>query len=534
VRSAHAALALLVIVVVALSVGSVRLDSATSDEPAHIASGVIKIQERSLDFFREQPPLMNSLSALPVVLSGYRIAPGWQGANHWVVGRKFLYYSGYDPYRILFLARMPTIVLFAALIVCVYAFVLWQTGSVWWALGGAALTGFCPNLMAHGRLATVDLALAFFSFAAAALLLRMIDRPSPAIAILFGIASAAAPLSKVSGLILFPWFAVVIAAALIARRIVERRRFLISLGVAIVAGLVFFEAVGLAEIGPAFAGAQYPAMARPLIPFAEYLANIRTINAWYERGNAMPQFLLGQFSQSGWPHYYLVAFLLKTPIPAIVLLVTALVTGVRLRAFAFFAMLSFVVLFFAVAAAGHLALGIRYVLPVYPFLYAMTAIALHAARLQRAGIALVTLLIAWHAVENLRTYPSYIAYFNELIGSPRNADRFLIDSNLDWGQDLRRLDLWLRAHGARQLTIHYFGGGGIESEMHVPTTILMAPGPGPLPKGWFALSRHFYRLSSDPEVWGIDYDDYLAACGARLVTSIGGSINVYRVEGPRR
>ncbi|HEY3056695.1 MAG TPA: hypothetical protein VGK31_12265, partial [Thermoanaerobaculia bacterium] len=137
-----ALLVVLLIVVVALSIGSVRLDSATEDELAHTSSGVIKISEGWLNFFREQPPLMNSISALPVVLAGYRVPPIWKGANHWGVGRQFFYHSGYDAHRILFLARLPTIALFAGLCVVMYWFVLWQTGSTMWALIAAALTGF--------------------------------------------------------------------------------------------------------------------------------------------------------------------------------------------------------------------------------------------------------------------------------------------------------------------------------------------------------------------------------------------------------
>ncbi len=77
--------------VAALSVGSVRLDSATSDEPAYIAAGMIKLLHGRLDFFRDQPPLMNSITAAPLAIAGYRIAPGWRdGDNHWSVGKKFL------------------------------------------------------------------------------------------------------------------------------------------------------------------------------------------------------------------------------------------------------------------------------------------------------------------------------------------------------------------------------------------------------------------------------------------------------------
>ena len=536
-RSSDLALVALVLIVVALCVGSVRMDSATSDEPAHIANGVIKVSERWLNFFREQPPLMNSLSGAPLVMAGYRMPPSWKGGNHWVAGRRFLYYSGYDAYRILFLARLPTIALFAALCIIVYWFVLQQTTSRTWALAAAALTGFCPNLMAHGRLATVDLALTFFAFSATALLFRVLDRPTTLNAILLGITTVAAPMSKISGVILAPYFAVVIAMAFAFKPVNDPKRFVRALVIAVMAGLVFFEGFMLAETSSAYAHAQYPATPRLLIPFAEFAAEVQTIRAWYSKGNELPQFLLGEFSWKGWPHYYLVALLLKTPIPAIVLFIAALVIGARKRAFNFLALLLFVALFLIVAATGQLALGIRYVLPIYPFIYAAIAIALNggaplpSAAGRRASVAIVLALIAWHVAENLATYPHYISYFNELIGSKRNADKFLIDSNLDWGQDLRRLELWCRANGVKDITVHYFGGGDVAYEIRsAKPRIRFAPGPGLLPKGYFALSRHFYRLSFFPELWGIDYDTYLAASRAHYVTTIGESIDVHRVE----
>ena len=144
---------------------------------------------------------------------------------------------------------------------------------------------------------------------------------------------------------------------------------------------------------------------------------------------------------------------------------------------------------------------------------------------------LVGVLLLWHIGENLATYPSYIAYFNELIGSRANADEFLIDSNLDWGQDLRRLDAWCRENKVSQITVHYFGGGDVDYDIRAARPLVRyGPGPGLLPKGYFALSRHFYRLSFYPPLFGIDYDAYLAASHARYITTIGGSINIYRVE----
>ena len=79
--------------------------------------------------------------------------------------------------------------------------------------------------------------------------------------------------------------------------------------------------------------------------------------------------------------------------------------------------------------------------------------------------------------------------------------------------------------------VHYFGGADIASEMRsVRPIIQRGLGPGLLPPGYLALSRHVYRASFDPSVSNVDYDTYLEASKARYITSIGGSIDIYRVE----
>lgn len=507
-----AALLLLLIAVAALSIASVRLDSATTDEPAHIAKGLVTLEKHWPDFYHGQLLLMSTLTGAPLVAAGYRLPAGWKSADHWGVGRQLLYHSGYDAYRILFLARLPTIVLFISLCVVIYWFVAKTTGSARWGLVAAALTGFCPNLMAHGRVATVDLALTFFAFTATALLFVLIETPSVPLAILFGLAAAAAVMTKVSGLIVLPYFGVIVLVAM------RRRRFVYDLCVAAIAAFLFFEVFTLAVTVSTDSAS----------PFRIYLANIREIQEWYGHGHSfLVQFFLGHFSYDSWPAYYPTAFLLKTTIPALILLLMAIVAA---RAnFVVLALLGFVVLFFAVAASGHLALGLRYVLVVYPFIYSATAIAL-SRRPSRTMTIAVIVLVAWHIGENLAAYPGYISYFNELIGSKRNADKFLIDSNLDWGQDLRRLAIWCGDYGVQRIVVHYFGGGDPKYEIPVPTMSLGAPLNPRLPPGYFAVSRHWYRLSFFPGIYGIDYDTYLARSHARYVTTVGGSIYVFRVD----
>ncbi len=511
--------------VAALSLGSMWHDSATGDEGAHIAAGLVRLQYGDLRFFPEQPPLMNVISAIPLAVSGVHMPDVWRKTNHWMAGWVLLYRSGYDADRLLRLARTPTIALFLGLCTMVFWFVRDQTGSGAWALVAALLTGFCPNLMAHGKLAAVDLAVTVFLFAATALFMRLMRQPSIPLAIACGAMAACAVLSKTSGLIVIPWLGALYVGGAVARLPREGRAEARPTLVAAATALLVFYAV-------------YLGLARELsltLPFREYAAVVDTIRGWYVQGHAHPQFLLGEFSYArAWPHYYLVAFLLKTPVAAQILFIAACVIAVRRRTFALVACVAFVFLVFAISATSNIALGLRYILPVYPFVYAAIGIALaeearatHAHR--KVLAAAVALLVGWHVVANLVAYPSYISYFNEIIGGNRNADRFLIDSNLDWGQDLKRLRIWCDRHKVDFIRIDYFGGGEPAYEFGKRAVRWPAPRPEPLPPGWFAVSRHFYRISFFPKESPVDYDTYLAASHARKVDTIGGSIDVYHV-----
>jgi Dolichyl-phosphate-mannose-protein mannosyltransferase len=503
-------LILLAIVVATLAVGSMWEDSATADEAAHIAAGLLKAREGRLDIYATQAPLMEALIAVPLVVTGYRVPDAWRqyGNRPWVAGHLLLYRAGYDAQRILRLARLPVIALFLALCFAVYWFVREITGSGPAALAAFALTGFCPTLLAHGRLATVDMGVTFFAFLATALLLRLLRNPSRGVAVATGIALACALATKVSGALLVPFFLIVIVLWF-----VRQRNLPSALWIAALTSIVAFMAI-------------YLLLARSAdltLPFRAYLSEVRAVREFYV-SNPLPQFLLGEFSQKGWPHYYLVAMAVKTPLAALALLVLGVV---RTRRFEAIVCVVFVALFLLVSAFSSLNLGIRHVLPIYPFLYAACAISLSDASRNLRMAAGV--LVAAHALTAVFAYPSYLSYFNPLIGSPRNADRVLIDSNLDWGQDLRRLGRWARANDVDNLRVHYFGAGNVEYELGGRAIRWPAPRPEPLPQGWFAVSRHFYRLSFLSARSRVDYDAYLRASGARYVTTIGGSIDVYRV-----
>jgi hypothetical protein len=170
-------------------------------------------------------------------------------------------------------------------------------------------------------------------------------------------------------------------------------------------------------------------------------------------------FLAGRLSDEGFAYYFLATFLLKTPIPLLVLIALAIVRIPRLppRSVAFVWVP--IVIYLGFALGRGLQIGHRHLLPALPFLLVAAGEAASAlARWRRPiGIGLVALLAAWYAGGTLRNHPHHLAYFNEIAGGPENGWRVLVDSNLDWGQDLKRLGAWMEARGVEKIKLSYFG-----------------------------------------------------------------------------
>lgn len=502
-------LAPLVIVLVVFGEGFAAWhDSATDDEPAHIAAGFLRVNWGVLDFYPEQPPLPGMLATIPLELMPVSLGDSLSaGRDHWAVGKNLLYHSGNDADAMLFAARCTTIALFAILLASVYLFVARATRNRLAALAALALTAFCPTLLAHGRLATSDLAVTLFSFLAVML---FAEEGSRWRVIAAGALAGCAIVSKVSGLFLVGFLPLV---ALVRRRSI--RDCVYAAG----AALVVVELTYLPLLRDWYLQRAYGStslVTHLVAPFTEYAQHVKAIFGWVAHPYRAEMFLLGDFSRDGWWYYFPVALALKLPIAGLLLGLFALVRRNVAS--------SFVILFLAVSMLTKTDIGVRYVLPLFPFLYTAVAIALHESsrHVQRAGAVLIAIFV----VSSMASYPHDLAYFNELI-RPSRADQYLIDSNLDWGQDLKRLAAWTKEHRVAHLRIHYFGGG--DPRYAIPDA---EPWPGPrvepLPPGYFAVSRTFYRHSFAPR-YPMNYAQYLARAQARFVTMIGRSILVYEV-----
>ena len=548
------------LITIYFAISGAMMDSATEDEPAHITSGYLQLTRGVFDFYREQPPMMDALSALPLLLSGpYNFPNDWrQIKSKWTVGQIFLYRSGNDADRMLLLTRLPEIVLLMLLCFLLYAWVYKETGSHYYGLLGFVLTLTCPNLLAHGRLATSDIGLTFFIALASFLYLRFLHKPVMTNVFLTGVATGCALLSKVSGLILLPYFGILLLFFLFLEKMLRPREiaFYLSRYVLILAfALLCFEVFYLLEVRSSYLHYAYPQMAdslgfRLLFPFREYAESISAVYRWFSKPYDKLQFLMGKFSYSGWWYYYIVAFTLKTRIPSLLLFLWSLgglvficrqretATELVRRNFDSFSLIVFIGLFFVVTLGSRVDIGTRYILPIYAFMFVFIPVSLSrtysATRKGAANMALVAIvtLATWNAAISISSYPSYLGYFNSFIGSNRNADKYLIDSNLDWGQDLKRLAVWVERHNIPKIHLVYFGGG--DPIYYLGSKVIVATANQSMlyfltgHPGYYAVSRQHYRVATFRVNGGRDFD--LSSLHASFCGLIGKSIYIFHVK----
>jgi 4-amino-4-deoxy-L-arabinose transferase-like glycosyltransferase len=491
----HAALAVLALALfVVLAVSSLWTRSATFDEGVYIASGYGHLAAADHRLIPVHPPLAKLLAAAPLVMAGARADfrdDSWRDADPWDFAHRLLYRWN-DADRVLLLARLPMVGLSALLGWSVFA---WTRRHWGLAAGGLALLlfVFSPEVLAHGALATSDLAVTFFVFHAVVAFERLTDRATWPRVWAAGAACGGALASKFTGLVLIPVLAVLaLVVALGSRpwpvamrgwpaagRILATRRARTWQ----LAGLFLVMAlVSLAAIWAAY-GFRYSASGDPaapevlawredavpapvwaaaglvreerLLPEAYVFGFLDTLRRSRER----PAFLMGERSSQGWWYFFPAAFALKTPLALQLLLLLSLAVGWRVAApwrVELFVLLP-AAIYAVFCLTSRVNLGLRYLLPVYPFLFVLAARSARLAAGSRAGMAAVGLLAAWYAASTLRVHPYYLAYFNEAAGGPRHGYRHLVDSSLDWGQDLKGLKRYLDRHRIGRIKLSYFG-----------------------------------------------------------------------------
>jgi hypothetical protein len=230
------------------------------------------------------------------------------------------------------------------------------------------------------------------------------------------------------------------------------------------------------------------------LPAPELYTAIRTAAEHNSEGHW--SYLLGRFSTTGFWYFFPVALALKTPLGFLALAGTGVALAVHRRIVwprAWLAV-AFSAAILLVGIASRIDIGVRHVLPIYLGLSLAAAAATHEA-LKRlpAGRWLACAAAAaalWFGGSSLSSHPDYLAYFNELAGS--EPEKALVDSDLDWGQDTKRLGARLQELGARSVFLASFTNARFQEEHGFPVIYEVHPTmPGP---GWNAIGVSAWKL----------------------------------------
>lgn len=457
------------------AVSASRHWSQTSDELAHVTAG---LAYNRLGDFRLQPEnglLPQRVQGLAPLWLGARLpddVAAWRRSDVWQLGWTFFYGMNNPTDAMLTGARALN-----ALFGVGVGLFIFVVARRWHGTGGGLLAlgfySFCPNFLAHSALATSDLAGTLFLVLAPWLFWRHLERRDVGSGVAAGLASGLALLAKFNGILLAPIYSLLLAIDA-ARQAHGRRGPRLAGNVALAIGqgaagvLVIWAAFGFrfapqAPSGPPFDDFNWP-WAEQLAFLGPPGAPLRLAHDWhlvpeswlYGLGNVLavargrPAFLAGEYNAHGWPLFFPVLFLAKTPLATLgALVLAAAAAGVScaregFRAFRIrlvrAAPLAVPALVLAGAAVfGHLNIGHRHILPVYPALFVLIG-GLAASRILRvAALALLLLL----GGESLAIRPDYLAFFNRAAGGPAQAYRLAVDSSLDWGQGLPPLRDWL-------------------------------------------------------------------------------------------
>jgi len=496
---------------------SMKEAALTFDELAHIPAGYSYLTKQDYRINPEHPPLIKDIPAVPLLFLNLNFpedrqvwlqeeaAPAW-----WVqfdLGNRFLYRSDNNPRQIIFWSRLAMIGL---LVFLGWLFFYWtrrKWGNVV-AIGTLALFTFSPTFLAHGRLVNTDVGAVLGTLIAIIFWLKFLQLPAWKNVFLAGIGFGIAMIFKFSLVLLIPFFAIItlIYAVLFSEK--DKLKSIVKYAgkgiLAAVIGVIFviwpvyqFHVWNypaerqLRDTIADISGHPVPFAAdiniwmteqEPLRGLAQYVRGLLMASQRTAWGNTAT--FMGEIADNSWLHYFPALYLFKVPLAfhllSLIVLIGAiwkikqLIKEKRLLSwlknnFIIIALLIWISVYWLGALIGNLNIGIRHLLPVFPFTYIIVILGtvrlisvITLPKLKKTATIIVVILFAWYIGSSLSTFPHYIPYYNELAGGTKDGHKIAVDSNYDWGQDFYRLLHFIEnpPDGGKIDKIHldYFGG----------------------------------------------------------------------------
>jgi hypothetical protein len=480
----------------------------TGDEIAHLTAGY---SYWKTDDYRLQPEngnLPQRWAAIPLLGRSLKFPTldqnAWRMSDVWDIGFQWFYDCGNDLAAMLRDGRRMIALFGVAMGALVFLWARRLHGDRG-ALLAVGLFAFCPTMLANGALITSDMAAACMFLAAVTAFWAMAHRLTLWRLALFGLALGLLCVAKFSAPLVAPMCAILFAVRVAGRDSLEAGWPLASpvagrakVALALAAATLAACALAIGVIWASY-GFRYPmfrhfepnrvrslvgwdvledqggppvaifrfARAHELLPESYIYGFAHT----YRFSRYRKAFLNGEYRSTGWVWFFPYTTAVKTPLALFGLIGIAGACAAarrrsacewRRRLYEWSPLLSLFGVYWAFSVTSGLNIGHRHIIPVYPVLFVMAAgAAAWAGRRRPWAAACVAALAAWFAAESVWIRPHYLAYFNEIVG-PRNAWKHLVDSSLDWGQDLPSVKSWLDANPPDgPVFISYFGSGDI-------------------------------------------------------------------------
>ena len=581
--------ALVLAIHAALGISAAARLTATHDEYWHLPVGLLNLRTGRFHFDNLNPPLCRMTAALPLCFTSAQT--GSADVDHDAMGWGDVFVAANGPhYGTWFFLGRAMIVLISVLGGLVTA--IWARELFGDSAGclAALFWAFEPNLIAHGSLVTTDMgAAAFFVFTLFALW-KFASRPGWKTALIFGGVLGLAQLAKFTSLLLYPISIAAFAVIVIA----GRARLLPSLHpgegqektsqrelraptraardtggpkpppvapnrIARIAGLwvvALLLSVVVLNAGYLFRGsfsslssydfqsATFRSVARQLQPLRwmpvplprDYVEGLDHQRQVMEQKH--PVFLDGQLSEDGSAHYYLWALFCKLPHPLQLLTIATLLWlvipgSVARRPFLQLLILLPAVVMIGVAEGSRMQLGIRYVLPAIPFLILFASQSTQWLDFKAFPFrSLTTAVLAAWMLLSVRYHPHHLAYFNELAGGPLGGREHLLDSNLDWGQDLGGLKQYLDEHQSGEIGLAYFGTvppSALGIGYHLPPSRIPQPGRFAVSVNFEQGRPHWVRTPRG-EIRPVDVGEFTYFRFFEPIARIGYTIDVFELS----
>lgn len=536
-----------------MAVSATTRKSAAFDEPLHLTTGYLYWTQPANHLQTENGIIVQAWAALPLLFNHLK-APQETGdpwGNMGMYGEyyRFFYSMGNDPSAMLFQARTMIALLGATLGALIF---FWsrELFGTWGGFVSLLLFIFCPTMLAHGALVTADMGAAVGFFAATFSFWKLSHTVSWQ-NLLFSIpALCFLVLAKMSAFLILPIFFLILVARFFSSRPIEfhlftnkivRDRFARAgvwsflLALHLISGVVvLWLAYDFQYYSWGQEAARNQILFSPHFSFwsgegmkASILENMNEagllppaylegLSFILQSADLRSAFLCGRYSEVGWWWFFPFAFLVKTPVASLILFFFSFVALALWRWFPkswvatkpevprhpdFYDLSPLLILggvYGLACLTSHFDIGLRHVMPIYPVLFVLAGANVFWLLGERPvfKIALAALLVGT-MTESLAAWPNYLAFFNRFVGGPRNGYHYLVDSSLDWGQDLPGLRQWLEknapAANAPPVYLSYFGTGdpkfyGINALLLPGFFDLNTPQTFPLQGGVYCLS----------------------------------------------